>query len=100
MTTEDKQILLQDICARLPYGVNFKQSDSSTIKMRSVGFETKNVIPINLFFKKPDFYLFDNYGNLVLKPYLRPLSSMTEKEMRRVILDPNKYFAVSASLTQ
>lgn len=81
MTTEDKQILLQDICARLPYGVNFKQSDSSTIKMRSVGFETKNVIPINLFFKKPDFYLFDNYGNLVLKPYLRPLSSMTEKEM-------------------
>ena len=70
MTQEDKQLLLKDLCARLPYGVMalvkgekyFNEIKEPYIDTLSVGT-----------------YLFD-YEGITLVPYLRPMSSMTDEE--------------------
>lgn len=80
MTQEEKQLLLKDLCARLPYGVKFKITETYTKTLHSIGIENGRLIPINLFYKKPEFYLINEFGRLKYKPYLRPLSSMTEEE--------------------
>ena len=70
MTREEKELLLKDLCARLPYGVMVQDDIGRTYKL-NLG----------------NAYLADLcYGNgcyieTPIKPYLRPLSSMTEKEM-------------------
>ena len=80
MTQEDKELLLKDLSSRLPYGVKFKTTATHTETLRSMGFENYGLIPINLFYKKPEFYLINEFGRLEYKPYLRPMSSMTEDE--------------------
>lgn len=64
MTQEDKELLLKDICARLPYGIFVKENR-----------ESLNHIPtIYTFYYHP--YV-DN-----CKPYLRLMSNMTEEEKK------------------
>jgi len=86
MTWEEKQLLLKDISARLPYKVKcgiIKKGVVRELKPMDNGIN----IPVN---QVCDITLtktlntdiindFDN-DNIVLKPYLRPLSSMTEDE--------------------
>ena len=70
MTQEDKQLLLKDLAARLPYGVicEFsKDKISVTAKLGLGGLE--------------EFI----YGTDV-KPYLRPMSSMTEEEKQGYVI--------------
>lgn len=62
ITEEEKQLLLKDICARLPYGVKVKSSRRQIVVTLSLDIMT-------------DFHL-----GCTVKPYLRPLSSMTEEE--------------------
>lgn len=80
MTQEDKNLLLKDLCARLPYGVKCKYYnvyencyEEGTI----LGFERKEYIVID-----------GECANIEeVKPYLFPLSSMTEeqeKELRQM----------------
>jgi len=68
MTQEEKQLLLKDLCARLPYGVIYHRIDGANIELRVADIKNENL----------------NYtDNIVVrecKPYLRPMSSMTEKE--------------------
>lgn len=66
MTQEDKELLLVDLCARLPYGfIVHRYSDNVDIKIKTVD----------------DFSHFLEYSNdEKFKPYLRPMSSMTEEE--------------------
>ena len=73
MTQEDKELLLKDLCARLPYGVKVQHQheeyldEIQTIEhiSRQYGeIETESVLGF-----VDDF-----------KPYLRPMSSMTEEE--------------------
>lgn len=74
MTQEDKEILLKDICARLPYSVKANYYGAEEER------ECIDVIE--------GVYPFDNeiaigqYGLKVeaIKPYLFPLSSMTEEQ--------------------
>ena len=71
MTEQDKKLLLVDLCARLPYGVIVKENDGVN--------ENDN--------KLLDIDMFDgciNYDYIIedIKPYLRPISSMTEKEKK------------------
>ena len=66
MTQEEKQLLLQDICSRLPYGVITKNCRNNFDVPAHL---LSDVIGIKL--------LIDEYD---LKPYLRPMSSMTEEE--------------------
>lgn len=63
MTNEEKQLLFKDLCARLPYGVIL---DVDNGKYR----EDKKIWP----------GLFNSDSLWDAKPYLRPMSSMTEEE--------------------
>lgn len=73
MTKEDKEILLKDLCARLPYGVKFPWNyawDQETSVIEVLEEVDK------------DGYIDDAkiYSVEDIKPYLRPMSSMTEEE--------------------
>ena len=79
MTQEDKKLLLQDLCARLPYGVQIlydsdKKFDSGLI-CQPYGLTIYNGRTCILAFGIVDPIEIDEF-----KPYLRPMSSMTEEE--------------------
>lgn len=76
MTKEDKQLLLKDLCTRLPYGVKFLRE--------SWNFEWDQEMSVIDMLEDIDK---DGYVNNTkvytiedIKPYLRSLSSMTEEE--------------------
>ena len=77
MTQQDKDLLLRDLCARLPYGVVVKHPYGFG-KLESI---TKEGSEYDLTFDTHD----DNYYKLdkSIKPYLRPMSSMTEEERNK-----------------
>lgn len=77
MTKEEKQQLLQDLCARLPHGVimNTPNGDGHLCSINQTIFG--NVYGINTSATRRDYF---NDEELNFKPYLRPMSSMTEKE--------------------
>jgi len=76
MTAEEKQLLLIDLSARLPYGVKVRVTlpwandveFASDIKIRRLNASILDVV-------------LDN-DDPAVKPYLRPMSSMTEEERR------------------
>lgn len=82
MTKEDKELLLKDLCGRLPYGVKLDVDgdictllDIDTEEGDSINGETFHKVG----FKAPD--IFYNFCALSeVKPYLRSMSSMTEEE--------------------
>ena len=77
MTQDDKDLWLQDLCARLPYGVKvesvFINTDSKKRKSRGIEvFDATCILMIR-----------DGFGEF--KPYLFPLSSMTEEQTKELI---------------
>ena len=78
MTQEDKKLLLKDLCARLPYGVKcivtksrIEEGQKGDMgKLVCICLEGVNCIS--------DIPFFSEFGNF--KPYLFPLSSMTEEQ--------------------
>ena len=77
MTQENKELLLKDLCARLPYGVKVRCDFGLDGEITEIS-RTKN----NLYYCK---YLDCKEGYCYiesLKPYLFPLSSMTEEQKR------------------
>ena len=77
MKHEDKDLLLKDLCARLPYGVKVRCDFGLDGEITEIS-RTKN----NLYYCK---YLDCKEGYCYiesLKPYLFPLSSMTEEQKR------------------
>ena len=79
MTQADKELLLKDLCARLPYGIKAKikyydgvwellaiYTNGTTYATRDVGY------PIETCFEE-------------CKPYLFPLSSMTEEQKEKAL---------------
>ena len=72
MTQEDKELLLKDLCARLPYGVK--------VESVFINPDTKEHKPcgIEIFDATSLLMIRDGLGEF--KPYLFPLSSMTEKQ--------------------
>lgn len=70
MTQEEKQLLLKDLCGRLPYGVMVKVEGEKYFN------ETKEPYITSLSLNN---YILD-YNDVTITPYLRPMSSMTEKE--------------------
>jgi len=77
MTQEEKQILLNDLCVRLPHGVHccvFKLNE----KIKENDDILYGVIGDNVITLKCDEDECLMYYQI--KPYLRPMSSMTEEE--------------------
>ena len=75
MTQEDKELLLKDICARLPYGVIVEtpKGKGHVCDINLTIFETKVGVNINATSR-------DKFNIEDIKPYLFPLSSMTEEQ--------------------
>ena len=69
MTQEEKQVLLKDLCTKLPYGVicrlSVKGEDASITEKLEIGGLEHFI-----------------HGTMDIKPYLRPMSSMTEEEKK------------------
>lgn len=88
MKQEDKELLLKDLCARLPYGVKLQNVNNaeSIVKLRSIDLDG--------YCYKILFYSYQGkalticnesklfrFGNILrYKPYLFPLSSITEEQ--------------------
>ena len=71
MTQEDKQLLLKDLCARLPYHCRVFYEYVDDLNNKTYGYSlTLNTWCIDEF----------NADKAVVKPYLRSMSSMTEEE--------------------
>ena len=75
MTQEDKELLLKDLSARLTYGVKIETpkgiGNLGTIKLTIFYHE----LGVNIKATERDYFPLDE-----CKPYLRPMSSMTEEE--------------------
>lgn len=73
MTQNEKDLLIKDLCARLPYGVKVKLGDNPNI------FDLEYRIKFAVMYGDSD-KLEDILDITNIKPYLFPLSSMTEKQ--------------------
>ena len=83
MTKEEKQLLLKDLCARLPYGVKVMNKYKSQTKTLSA-VDIKNLV-VRFYENDVNAPFGTHVENplklyLQIKPYLRPISSMTEEE--------------------
>ena len=85
MKQEDNELLLKDLCARLPYGVKCKYYDvyeNCYEEGTVLGVERKEYIEID--------------GRCVnveeVKPYLFPLSSMTEEQKKDIFRNGTFFF--------
>lgn len=84
MTQEEKELLLQDLCARLPYGVNLyvegseRLPDNEHISVGFIGGYSLNKDVCQEF--SIDEVLENLDDGSIVKLYLRPMSSMTEEE--------------------
>ena len=72
MRQEDKELLLKDLCARLPYGV----------KIKLIRWDIDEGMYINTTLESDDIERLLNVeeGDIEIKPYLFPLFSMTEEQ--------------------
>ena len=95
MTTEEKELLLKDLCARLPYGVYVLVHD--TFKYSKVPYETVYLSASDISFLIDSISLNERYNSkdkrfnriikerkdfLEYKPCLFPMSSMTEEQKK------------------
>ena len=94
MTQEDKELLIKDLCARLPY--------SKEIVVKIGNYSDYTLIAYNV--RKDEFIVelikneIPHYIGVIakiIKPYLRPMSSMTEEEENEYILLSNHCIATS-----
>jgi len=76
MTQEEKELLLKDLCARLPYVIIVHTWYNKPLDIKCTGIDLyTNTVNLDI----PD----DDNAKVYIdncKPYLRPLSSMTEEE--------------------
>ena len=80
MSQKDKELLLKDLCARLHYGVMYQVDDGAA------GLNDGKLVEIDTSKELARFeadYYWDAYIDNV-KPYLRPMSSMTEEEFNEL----------------
>lgn len=80
MTQEDKELLLKDICARLPYGVIVREDtvlydDKNTTSHR---IKKLSYVQIGKGFSRIKGSIHDY--EYIYRPYLFPLSSMTKEQ--------------------
>ena len=71
MKQEDKQLLLKDLCARLPYQPLCKKVDTEDNFCECdvpLGYSLRDLVN----------------NKIIIKPYLRPMSSMTTEEICKI----------------
>ena len=76
MTQEDKELLFKDLCARLPYNVICQVEFKENGKYNSKIMLLLGIFTDEAYFTTKDGSIYSNE----YKPYLFPLSSMTEEQ--------------------
>ena len=101
MTQKEIDLLLKDLCARLPYGVKVENTSFSEPQIHTLFGRVSD----------DEFLMLETYKSVGgedyrrvindihytgylenIKPYLRPMSSMTEEECRELEKIQEKYF--------
>lgn len=83
MTQKDKELLLQDLCARLPYEVKVFHPDYDEPQTLDTIFNFNAVLNGGIHCDVDD--ITERPKELICcKPYLRPLSSMTKEEAKEI----------------
>lgn len=79
MTKEDKELLLKDLSARLAYSlwIHFEYDSNSTTIDEDRFLDFEDVETLKYTVDHPES---EGYAKISWKPYLRPMSSMTEEE--------------------
>ena len=88
MTQEDKELLLKDLCARMPYGVKVhaKYIDTITdVEVEKVGVLSMVDNDTIIAFTCDDTNCYNYVTIHEVKPYLFPMSSMTEEQKEDMI---------------
>ena len=76
MTQEDKELLLKDLCARLPYNVRVEYNGTTLTNIFDVlGIAHGRIMLCLPFMSKTEYPLIEE-----VKSYLFPMSSMTEEQ--------------------
>ena len=78
MNKEDKELLLRDLCTRLPYNVMCQVEFKEDGKYNSKVMLLSGIFTDEAYFTTKGGSIYSNE----YKPYLFPLSSMTEEEQR------------------
>lgn len=94
MTREDKELLLKDLCARLPYNVICQVEFKENGKYNSKVMLLSGIFTDEAYFTTKGGSIYSNE----YKPYLFPLSSMTE-EQKMFLKQQNWCIAISTSGT-
>ena len=83
MESQDKQLLLKDLCARLPYGVKCKDwtYDENDREIDTIE-ELEVIFPKSMKYRYSGIHAEHSIERI--KPYLRPMSSMTEAEKKEL----------------
>lgn len=85
MKQEDKELLIKDLCARLPYGVICEDGYGNVLELNSIDK------PNTVTFKCSD-NTFCTADLDKCKPYLFPIESMTEEQQEELITITNGKF--------
>ena len=84
MTQEDKELLFKDLCARLPYEIKMRVID------KTLNADYPDILGIDVLIPRNKYedYRFESGDWIIylddVKPYLRPMSSMTEEEKKEL----------------
>ena len=80
MTQEDKQLLLKDLCERVPYGVKINENTQGDFTVIGLTME-------RVFTTCETEGCHNDFPIECVKPYLFPLSSMTEEQYDELYID-------------
>jgi len=97
MTQEDKKLLLEDLSARLPYGVVLSTPNGNNPLLALVSSKKYNTIIEYDDYRgnENDISEWDGGDIEFIKPYLRSMSSMTEEERKEYELLANRCISTS-----
>jgi hypothetical protein len=80
MTQKDKELLLKDLCGRLPYNVRVEYNGTTFTNIFDVlGIAHGRIVICLPFMSKTEYPLIEE-----VKPYLFPLSSITDEQWREL----------------
>ena len=92
MTQEDKELLLKDLSARVPYGVLIVIQDTFKYSIVSREYHVldvsnfSDIVCFNYkkFDKRMKRAMRERPNDIIIKPYLFPMSSMTEEQEKEL----------------
>ena len=97
MNQEDRELLLKDLCARLPYGVFCNMGLEYPLPLQRIFVDRLDGILLDFYEDGEDYQVYLSE----VKPYLRPMSSMIleeKKEFNKVVYDSMNIDNIPASV--